>query len=92
MNEYDRGFQAGLIWCARALRLAARQVEEPRLGQFKTGDSDRIIMAISRSGQPHFAASLRAVATELERAMGKENAESSTASVIGVHETPADGG
>jgi hypothetical protein len=92
MNEYDKGFQAGLIWCARTLRLAARQVEEPRLGQFKTEDSNRTITAISRSGQPRFATSLRAIASEIEQAMGREDAESSTASVVGVHETPVDGG
>ena len=67
-SDYDRGFNEGLTWVAATLRLAATKVEFAERGNF-TSANGGAVNAIARSGQPHFAAQLRAVAYEIERAL-----------------------
>lgn len=72
--DYDRGFADGLKFCARCIRNAALLVEGTTYSDF-TGKPDeygvtgKTFRAIAKSGQPHFAAQLRAVADEIERAI-----------------------
>jgi hypothetical protein len=68
MSAYDRGFTNGLHWVARCMRISAMQVEKPVVGSFerKRESSSEFIEAIVKSGQPHFAESLRSVAAAID--------------------------
>lgn len=68
--DYDKGFTAGLMWVANALRLAADRVEVTKRSTFerKSGNGSETFEAISRIGDVHFARALREVAQTIEDA------------------------
>lgn len=63
--DYDAGYRAGVTHVAQCLRKAADLVEQPVRG---TAEKDgKRYDIIAKSGQPHFARSLRQLADELSK-------------------------
>jgi hypothetical protein len=66
--DYERGFADALLWMSKLFRGCAEMVETPIYNDFESREG-RKFRAIERTGQPHYAAKLRELATLLEHSV-----------------------
>jgi hypothetical protein len=68
-DDYDRGFADALLWMSKLFRGCAEMVETPIYNDFENKETGRSFRAIEHTGQPHYAAKLREIATLLEHSV-----------------------